>query len=116
VYHRSEMPSPTSMSAALGSLMLQDFPSTATFASFKSSNNSNNVDPFANPVEPIMSTTRKKVAHDKPPRVPSPPPLPSLAQMALANADPDYRSPTYSIYGYYEAQRKSKASFVTDMM
>ncbi|KLO08958.1 hypothetical protein SCHPADRAFT_587468 [Schizopora paradoxa] len=109
--YRSEMPSPTSMSAALGSLMLQDFPSTATFASFKSNGNA---DPFANPVEPI--TLKKKVAHDKPPRVPSPPPLPSLAQMALANADPDYRSPTYSIYGYYESQRKSKASFATDLM
>ena len=32
---------------------------------------------------------------DKPPRVPSPPLLPSLAQMA------DYRSPTYSLYGLY---------------
>ncbi|KAH9043148.1 hypothetical protein EDB85DRAFT_1913790 [Lactarius pseudohatsudake] len=32
---------------------------------------------------------------DKPPRVPSPPILPSLAQMA------EYRSPTYSFYGLY---------------
>ncbi|KAF8274933.1 hypothetical protein EI94DRAFT_1712013 [Lactarius quietus] len=35
------------------------------------------------------------VTGDKPPRVPSPPILPSLAQMA------DYRSPTYSLYGLY---------------
>ena len=35
------------------------------------------------------------VTDDKPPRVPSPPVLPSLAQMA------DYRSPTYSLYGLY---------------
>jgi hypothetical protein len=35
------------------------------------------------------------VIEDKPPRVPSPPVLPSLAQIA------DYRSPTYSLYGLY---------------
>jgi len=44
--------------------------------------------------------------------VPSPPPIPSLAQMALAHTNPedyaDYRSPTYSIYGLYEADRKSR--------
>ncbi|TFK76284.1 hypothetical protein BDN72DRAFT_227803 [Pluteus cervinus] len=49
---------------------------------------------------------------DRPPRVPSPPPIPSLAQMALEHADPqsysDYRSPTYSIYGLYEHERKSR--------
>jgi hypothetical protein len=53
-------------------------------------------------------------ADDKPPRVPSPPPLPSLTQMGLAHANPEafanYRSPTYSIYGLYEADRKSKAA------
>ncbi|KAF8911000.1 hypothetical protein CPB84DRAFT_1763098 [Gymnopilus junonius] len=48
----------------------------------------------------------------KPPRVPSPPPLPSLAQMALAQHNPEayasYRSPTYSLYGLYEtSDRKS---------
>ncbi|XP_006458057.1 hypothetical protein AGABI2DRAFT_115076 [Agaricus bisporus var. bisporus H97] len=48
---------------------------------------------------------------DRPPRVPSPPPLPSLAQMALEHGNPegyaDYRSPTYSIYNLYENDRKS---------
>ncbi|KAH9483917.1 hypothetical protein JR316_0003395 [Psilocybe cubensis] len=50
---------------------------------------------------------------DKPPRVPSPPPLPSLTQMALAHSNPEayanYRSPTYSLYGLYEgvSDRKS---------
>ena len=49
---------------------------------------------------------------DKPPRVPSPPPLPSLAQMALQQHNPEayasYRSPTYSLYGLYESSdRKS---------
>jgi hypothetical protein len=51
---------------------------------------------------------------DKPPRVPSPPPLPSLAQMGLEHTDPEayanYRSPTYSIYGLYEGgDGKSRA-------
>jgi len=49
---------------------------------------------------------------DKPPRVPSPPPLPSLTQMGLAHTNPEayanYRSPTYSLYGLYESpDRKS---------
>ncbi|KAI9446371.1 hypothetical protein H4582DRAFT_1905221 [Lactarius indigo] len=39
--------------------------------------------------------TNTGLSGDKPPRVPSPPILPSLAQMA------DYRSPTYSFYGLY---------------
>lgn len=42
---------------------------------------------------------------DRPPRVPSPPVLPSLAQMAMAHTNErdfgDYRSPTYSLYGLY---------------
>ena len=43
------------------------------------------------------------VVDDKPPRVPSPPTLPSLAQMAMSQAaDYDtYRSPTYSLYDVY---------------
>jgi hypothetical protein len=48
---------------------------------------------------------------DKPPRVPSPPPLPSLAQMAMEHHSREgfesYRSPTYSIYGLYGGERKS---------
>jgi hypothetical protein len=60
---------------------------------------------------------RKKTAvtrgagNDVPPRVPSPPVLPSLAQMAMEQANPeayeDYRSPTYSLYGLYQ-DRKSQ--------
>ncbi len=42
---------------------------------------------------------------DQPPRVPSPPVLPSLAQMAMAHTNGqdygEYRSPTYSLYGLY---------------
>lgn len=52
--------------------------------------------------------------HDRPPRVPSPPPLPSLAQMALAHGNAEaygtYRSPTYSLYGLYGNDRKSTAA------
>ncbi len=48
----------------------------------------------------------QKIATDQPPRVPSPPPLLSLAQMSLAKYNPEtyanYRSPTYSLYGLYE--------------
>lgn len=49
-------------------------------------------------------------AGDKPPRVPSPPPLPSLAQMALEQHNPvayaEYRSPTYSIYNLYDDNQR----------
>ena len=52
----------------------------------------------------------KRIA-DRPPRVPSPPVLPSLAQMAMAHTNGqdygDYRSPTYSLYGLY-SERKSR--------
>ena len=45
---------------------------------------------------------------DRPPRVPSPPVLPSLAQMAMAHANEqdfvEYRSPTYSLYGLYSTR------------
>ncbi|KAJ3550991.1 hypothetical protein NMY22_g75 [Coprinellus aureogranulatus] len=53
-------------------------------------------------------------ALDGPPRVPSPPPLPSLTQMALAHSNPEaysnYRSPTYSIYGLYGPEKKASVT------
>lgn len=59
-------------------------------------------------------TSMKKRIEDKPPRVPSPPPLPSLVQMGLAHTNPeaysDYHSPTYSIYGLYNGDRKSRGT------
>ncbi|KAH6918498.1 hypothetical protein BKA70DRAFT_1214405 [Coprinopsis sp. MPI-PUGE-AT-0042] len=62
-------------------------------------------------IEPAGSRSR----NDRPPRVPSPPPMPSLAQMAFAHANPDaynnYHSPTYSLYGMY-GDRKSTATTV----
>lgn len=101
---RSQFMSPTlDDSSRLGKLMLGDFHSTASVpdtAGAQASSSSR-----------ARTVTRKRV-EEKPPRVPSPPPLPSLAQMALAHSNPqdfeDYRSPTYSIYGLYEADRKSR--------
>ncbi|KAG2020255.1 hypothetical protein CC2G_005620 [Coprinopsis cinerea AmutBmut pab1-1] len=61
-----------------------------------------------------MEQNRRNNRDDKPPRVPSPPPLPSLTQMALAHNHPEaynnYRSPTYSICGLYGPDRKSGAT------
>jgi hypothetical protein len=97
-------------SAALGSLMLMDFGAEPTVNNMGTS-----------PTKPLGSnstTPLKKSAprnDGRPPRVPSPPPLPSLAQMALEHADPqayaNYKSPTYSIYGLYEHDRKSGAPY-----
>lgn len=86
----------------LGNLMLTEYQSMGTLPSSHS----------IMPTSQASVNKGKKKADDKPPRVPSPPPLPSLAQMALAHTNPydynDYRSPTYSIYGLYEADRKSR--------
>ncbi|KAF9648082.1 hypothetical protein BDM02DRAFT_2428666 [Thelephora ganbajun] len=50
------------------------------------------------------------VVDDKPPRVPSPPALPSLAQMAMSQAADyeTYRSPTYSLYDVYADRNPDK--------
>jgi hypothetical protein len=61
---------------------------------------------------PSAQVREPKRIDDRPPRVPSPPVLPSLAQMAMAHTNGqdygDYRSPTYSLYGLY-SERKSRA-------
>ncbi|KAK7020543.1 hypothetical protein R3P38DRAFT_2630999, partial [Favolaschia claudopus] len=87
--------------AALGNLMLLDFGGTGESAANLASASS-------------MMLKKASRSDDKPPRVPSPPPLPSLTQMALEHANPEaydsYRSPTYSIYGLYEGgDGKSRA-------
>ncbi|KAI0006115.1 hypothetical protein BJV74DRAFT_802241 [Russula compacta] len=55
----------------------------------------------------MRASEKAKHSDDRPPRVPSPPVLPSLAQMAMAHTHGqeygDYRSPTYSLYGLYSA-------------
>ncbi|KAI0928407.1 hypothetical protein AcW1_005660 [Taiwanofungus camphoratus] len=94
-------------SARLGNLMLAEFSSMASLPSTRT------VVGVGESTGVAKTKSARKRADDKPPRVPSPPPIPSLAQMALAHTNPeeyaDYRSPTYSIYGLYEADRKSRA-------
>lgn len=63
-------------------------------------------------VDSTPASTSTRNFGDRVPRVPSPPPLPSLAQMGLQRAGLEaydsYRSPTYSLYGLYQtADRKS---------
>ncbi|KAJ7097827.1 hypothetical protein B0H15DRAFT_822861 [Mycena belliarum] len=88
--------------AALGNLMLMDFSGAGESAARLVSASTATLTP-----KKTMSRSE-----DKPPRVPSPPPLPSLTQMGLEHANPEayaeYRSPTYSIYGLYETDRKSR--------
>ncbi|GJE87007.1 hypothetical protein PsYK624_030900 [Phanerochaete sordida] len=104
---RSELLSPPlDASARLGKLMLGDFQSsTSVAAAGRAPANSGPSNGRGR-----VPVPRKRV-EEKPPRVPSPPPLPSLAQMALQHSNPqdfeDYRSPTYSIYGLYDPDRKS---------
>lgn len=95
--------------AALGSLMMVDFAGSKSTASLV------NIRPCeaarAREGQGGTGTGKsnlKRRVEDKPPRVPSPPPIPSLAQMALEHADADYHSPTYSIYGLYDGDRKSR--------
>ena len=100
---------------ALGNLMLMDY--SSTFKSLASIPGQDSTTPpqIPLPVQPlaVLNNTKTYLSLDKPPRVPSPPLLPSLAQMALAHENPEsfanYRSPTYSIYGLYESERKSRA-------
>lgn len=92
----------------LGKFMMGDFQSMASLPSNRS------VAAGAGGGAPRgKQPAQRKRVEEKPPRVPSPPPMPSLAQMALQHNNPqdfeDYRSPTYSIYGLYEADRKSRA-------
>lgn len=93
-------------STALGSLMLMDFGTTDRSLSTLTAR-------FGEPIEYDFSNGKVQ-NYDRPPRVPSPPPLPTLAQMGLEHADPegyaDYRSPTYSIFGLYGEERKSRLS------
>lgn len=88
---RSTMPgSPIDAGVHLGNLMMSDYLATPL-----------------SPVMPLRTPGRNRV-NDKPPRVPSPPPMPTLAQMAMSGNEADYdtyRSPTYSLYGIYSSTR-----------
>lgn len=115
----SEVMSPgTEASARLGNLMLAEFTSMASLPSTRTvvgGMPASGSKPRVIPRKTVNGNGGPgggMRADDRPPRVPSPPPLPSLAQMAMSHANPeeyaDYRSPTYSIYGLYEAERKSR--------
>lgn len=92
----------TNMTEAVGALMLADRDAPPTpvldgrFVQAKTANYST----------PMKAQKRPMRSGDRPPRVPSPPPLPSLEQMALAEHDPNYRSPTYSLYACYDAETR----------
>ncbi|GLB34878.1 hypothetical protein LshimejAT787_0204430 [Lyophyllum shimeji] len=120
-------------SAALGSLMLMDFNGQTTRvddASAKPKRMSTMA--LGKPTEwqeekaseLLLAKTggapaplKRKISRndDKPPSIPLPAPLPSLAQMALEYENPqayaDYRSPTYSIYGLYGSDRQSGVGY-----
>ncbi|KIK97505.1 hypothetical protein PAXRUDRAFT_136159 [Paxillus rubicundulus Ve08.2h10] len=121
-YYDQALESPPSDTAALGSLMMVDFAaskSTASLVNIRPSEAARTREvqggaPNGYSLAPLGKTNMKKRVADKPPRVPSPPPMPSLAQMALQHANPeaygDYHSPTYSIYGLYDGDRKSRGT------
>lgn len=94
-------------STALGSLMMSDFGTTSkSLAAMAGRGNQERGG--------LSSSESMKLSDDIPPRVPSPPPLPSLAQMGLEHHNPEayanYKSPTYSIYNYYGEDRRSRLS------
>ncbi|KAJ7709818.1 hypothetical protein B0H17DRAFT_1029360 [Mycena rosella] len=101
--HRLAVSPTLDATAALGSLMLMDFSGEKSAVHLDLTSTSSAT------LVPKKTASR---SDDKPPRVPSPPPLPSLTQMGLEHANPEayaeYRSPTYSIYGLYETDRKSR--------
>jgi hypothetical protein len=74
-------------SAALGNLMLTGFDASSVSAPRGKSSTS-------------ISSLKVSKRVDRPPRVPSPPPLPALDQITITH-DNEYRSPTYSLYTYY---------------
>ncbi|KZT28443.1 hypothetical protein NEOLEDRAFT_1129217 [Neolentinus lepideus HHB14362 ss-1] len=99
---------PLEASASLGNLMLNGFETPLQSQIFEQSKSSSGLIE-----EPAHFKYQATSSSDKPPRVPSPPPMQSLAQMAMQHASPDeyagYSCPTYSIYGYYTGEeRKSR--------
>lgn len=112
-------PVPKADCATLGSLMVVDFAASKSVASpvnIHPSEEGRGTQELQCQAKPSpmgssqLKTSMKKRVDDKPPRVPSPPLLPSLAQMAFAHTNPeDYHSPTYSIYGLYD-DRKSRGT------
>ncbi|KAF9500425.1 hypothetical protein BDN71DRAFT_1502086 [Pleurotus eryngii] len=98
-----------SPSSVLGNLMLVDFGATSKSLANIGFGESTRQSYASSKIPTSMS--KKSLYDDRPPRVPSPPPLPSLAQMGLEKSCPEtfasYRCPTYSIFGLYEDRRRS---------
>jgi len=97
-------PCPSDDGLRLGKFMLRDYRRSSL------SLPRGQVPPLPPPVAPLnirphwdLDSHKATVVDDKPPRVPSPPALPSLAQMAMSQAADyeTYRSPTYSLYDVY---------------
>ncbi|KAF7440719.1 hypothetical protein PC9H_001067 [Pleurotus ostreatus] len=107
--HSLSAMSPRSPSSVLGNLMLVDFGATSKSLANIGFGESTRQSYASSKIPTSMS--KKSLYDDRPPRVPSPPPLPSLAQMGLEKSCPEtfasYRSPTYSIFGLYEDSRRS---------
>ena len=100
-------PCPSDDGSGLGKFMLRDYRRSSLFLPREQ----------VLPVAPLNlrshgNSTLQKAAmvDDKPPRVPSPPALPSLAQMAMSQAADyeTYRSPTYSLYDVYADRGSDK--------
>ncbi|KAM6500453.1 hypothetical protein JOM56_003467 [Amanita muscaria] len=99
--------------ATLGALLISEYPSEMNKSETYSEGPDSGEDIV--PVSSLRLDGKKPIqvcrTTDKPPRVPSPPLLPSLTQMAmeLHNREDfdNYRSPTYSIYGLYGEEGKS---------
>ena len=111
-YHPSFVPVPESPNSPcpsddglrLGKFMLRDYRRSSL------SLPRDRVPPLPPPVTPLNLRShgnpelhKAMALEDRPPRVPSPPALPSLAQMAMSQAADyeTYRSPTYSLYDAY---------------
>ncbi|KAH8833675.1 hypothetical protein DL96DRAFT_1676054 [Flagelloscypha sp. PMI_526] len=125
------MPSSTALlpehdtGSALGNLMLTDYSVTSKSLVAMGLTKGSSTSRFSHSQAPAASNVnlspsfrvprkapRQSLSDNVAPRVPSPPPFPSLSQMALEQSNPqsytEYRSPTYSIYDLYRGDRKSR--------
>ena len=94
-------PCPSDDGSRLGKLMLRDHRRSSL--SFVPGEQMLPPPPPVTPLNLRSHAHKPTMVDDRPPRVPSPPALPSLAQMAMSQAADyeTYRSPTYSLYDAY---------------
>lgn len=116
---RQQTKSTVDATVALGNLMLMDFaPTSSTLRSLKSVPKAASKRGLGEAAQPSVGPLKvQKKPADGPPRVPSPPPMPSLEQMAMKAANPEeyesYRSPTYSLYACYNGDGKNRLTVTT---